>query len=181
MNAKNIQQNIQKNILTLKVALETQVMKGTDKNKTHQMDSIRETPSLDTCRGATVRELHSIVAGIRAAITADNIGSTVNNKPKTTGSNTSGSKTKDYKIRKCKTNRYRINKCKINNNVCKMSNNNSYNNNKINNSNYKINNSNYKINSYNSSCRTIKYKVNKCNKGKMSLNNKCFPNQTGLI
>lgn len=40
------------------IVQEIRVTKAKDRNKAHRMDSIRETPSLDTCRGATVRELH---------------------------------------------------------------------------------------------------------------------------
>lgn len=45
-------------LMTERTVQETQTMKETDRSRTRRMDSIRETPSLDTCRGATVRELH---------------------------------------------------------------------------------------------------------------------------
>lgn len=57
MSALNTRVNIKKGTRQ-KTERGIPLMKVKDKNKIRRMDSIRETPSLDTCRGATVRELH---------------------------------------------------------------------------------------------------------------------------
>lgn len=58
MNALITPLSIMKNIPTPRTGREMQAMTVRDRIRTHRMDSIRETPSLGTCRGATVRELH---------------------------------------------------------------------------------------------------------------------------
>lgn len=50
--------NIQKNTTLRKMARRIPATTKPDRSKIRLMASIRETPSLGTCRGATVRELH---------------------------------------------------------------------------------------------------------------------------